>query len=202
MCCSDSPLQRQLPARLQAAESHIALPARTLEHWRQKKNRGQKKKRGKKKKRGQKRTKKDENQQKEEEGAKKNKKRGKARKRRREGTWKLRTRLARWAASKLGGGGDDYGGEGDGDGEDDGGGDDDDDGDDDENLYTPPLAPTRQTLGSSREVAKDPANTFQVSIVIIIAYIQKAKSLIQPRIKCDISMCLSNDWKHIDSDSL
>ena len=73
-------------------------------------------------------------------------------------------------------------------------------GDDDENLYTPPLAPTRQTLGSSREVAKDPANTFPVSIVIIIAYIQKAKSLIQPRIKCDISMCLSNDWKHIDSD--
>ena len=57
-------------------------------------------------------------------------------------------------------------------------GDDDDDGDDDENLYTPPLAPTRQTLGSSREVAKDPANTFPVSIVIIIAYIQKTKSLI------------------------
>ena len=28
------------------------------------------------------------------------------------------------------------------------------------NLYTPPLAPTRQTLGSRREVARDPANTF------------------------------------------
>ena len=67
---------------------------------------------------------------------------------------------------------DDYGGEGDGDGEDDGGGDDDDDGDDDENLYTPPLAPTRQTLGSSREVAKDPANTFPVSIVIINVIVQ------------------------------
>ena len=28
------------------------------------------------------------------------------------------------------------------------------------NLYTPPLAPTRQTLGSRREVANEPANTF------------------------------------------
>ena len=45
-------------------------------------------------------------------------------------------------------------------------------GDDDENLYTPPLAPTRQTLGSSREVAKDPANTFPVSIVIINVIVQ------------------------------
>ena len=31
----------------------------------------------------------------------------------------------------------------------------------DYHLYTPPLAPTRQTLGSSRDVANDPARTFQ-----------------------------------------
>ena len=53
----------------------------------------------------------------------------------------------------------------DGDCDDDG---DNDDGDEEhnnddiamKNLYTPPLAPTRQTLGSRREVARDPANTF------------------------------------------